>query len=479
MVAPMQRPAALAWGFLALATACTQKTDPSPAPEARPAASQLSASSTTTVESSNTTGAAWLSDATVRQSFETWLAAQNQLKFAQYSQLYASRFTGTKRVGERTMRFGRETWLADREGMFKPGLRVEATDVEVAVAGPTVAQVTFLQRFATPRFSDQGKKRLLFTMEGDGLRITTEEMLDSTVAFAVATNEEPVWLVDDGVLRTRETLPKDAVAQPADYSSKDGVYTVEVALTRGNLPPAATTWLGRPLTLLTASGKFCPIELDAPRVRADVVPHFGMVGEWKGQDGATPASRSEITKQVWELSDDQVPLTFTVRSSCGATGVAVPAGPQEPRLLPPQKPPSKLVDWARQRFVDLPEIQALRAESPAGWPAARDVRVHVFEAPSGERWVLAAAGFPAECALVRGVTVVYELAEGEEPKVKQRYTTTGEPIDPIGLLWAVGNRPPVVVTAPRDVAHKQELWRLEGKGTLRPLFALQYFDCPC
>ena len=369
MVALMQRAAVLALGFLLLGNACKQTTDSSPAPITRAAVSPSTVNVTTTTESPSSDGSSGLTAVLVRQSFDAWLAAHNQLNFEQYSELYASRFTGTKRVGERTMRFGRETWLADRKGMFKPGLKVEASDIEVAVAGPAVAQVTFVQRFATPRFSDQGRKRLLFTLEGDSLRITTEEMLDSTVAFAVAAKEESVWLVDEGLLRTRVTLPKAAFPQPVDYSSKDGVYSVEAALTKGSLPPAARTWLDRELSLLTASGQSCPIELEAPRVRADVVPHFGMVGAWKGQDGATPASRAEIAKQVWELSDEQVPLTFTVRSSCAQTGLAVTAEPQEPRLLPVKKPPSALEDWARQRFVESPELKTLRAESQPGWPA--------------------------------------------------------------------------------------------------------------
>src|SRR5690606_37066410 len=107
----------------------------------------------------------------------------------------------------------------------------------------------------------------------------------------------------------------------------------------------------------------------------------------------------------------------------------------------------------------------------------RDIQVRHFEAPS-QRWVVVAAGFPAECALVRGLTVVYELTEDEVPKVKRRFVMQGEPIDPMGVLWSM-NAPTAVVTSPRDVNQKQEVWTLDEKNTTRPLFALQYFDCPC
>ncbi len=473
---------------LVLASGCGRKEEPAPATSG--AAPSSAAAVVVTNEpgrsdvaatASAVPAAPWLSEVEVKAALDAWLAAQNAVRFEDYAKLYADRFTGTKRVGQRTSRFNRQSWLADRESMFKPGLQVEASDVEVVVSGPSVAQATFVQRFRTARFSDQGKKRLLFTRDPSGLRIATEEMLDSAVEFAAAANEEAVWWLREGVLHTRKTVPKAALASaaPTNYVERDGVYTLEATLDQASLPASAKGWSEGRFELVTAAGKTCDVVVKGARARVELVPHFGMVAGWKGENGEVPASRAEIAKQVWELAGDEVPLTLVADASCGKSGVVVPASSVAARWLPVEKPSAEVERWVRLRFLESRELDALRKEAPAGWPKAEDVRVSVFETPGGERWALASAAFERECAEKPGLTVAFELAKGKDPAVLQRFVTIGEPVSPLGLLWTKSGSGPAVVGAPRDVARKQELWRLDAKGALSPLHSVQYFDCPC
>ena len=125
--------------------------------------------------------------AQVRAELEAWLAAQQSLDFERYAAFYADGFRGLKRVGDRRFRFDRSGWLADRRPMFKPGLTVKASGLELVRVEQSIA-VFFTQEFSSLSYRDRGRKQLLFAKASPaaggapgGWRIVREEMLSSEV----------------------------------------------------------------------------------------------------------------------------------------------------------------------------------------------------------------------------------------------------------------------------------------------------------
>lgn len=427
----------------------------------------------------------WLSNADVESSFGQWLRAQNEADFAAYSRLYAERFTGTKRVAARTSRFNRETWLADREGMFKPGLSVEASDVQITVSGPQLAQVTFVQDFSTPRFKDRGKKQLLFTSTPDGLRVTAEEMLDSTVSQdATIGPAAAVWYVDKNVLHTRSKIAKSTfTTAPTSFTKDDdGVYHL-TAIGPENVYPATATALSQePLTLVTSDGKTCGATVKRFYGAVRIVPHFGMPQSWAGQDGQPPASRAEITKQLWQLAGDEVPLVAEVQAACGTTGLVVKTAAGVPSLSIPKPAEPTLLTAIRARFAKLPDVKKIEKELPQRdrpWFTSDDVEVQIVAGPGGSRWAVARAHETRECRFITGLTAAFELGPNGANEVARTFTFVGEPLPLIGMLTYPGDSTPTFFTGPRDLSLKYELWRPSAQPALYPLASVSYFDCPC
>lgn len=140
---------------------------------------------TTPVNSGNTTASAATPPRDARfdavaERVEEWRQSQNELSFERYAALYAPGFLGTKRVGEQVFRYNRRRWLEDRAPMFRAGLRIKVTDLELVVSGPNVVAF-FQQSFETPAFRDRGRKLLAFAVGEHGLQIVREELLASRV----------------------------------------------------------------------------------------------------------------------------------------------------------------------------------------------------------------------------------------------------------------------------------------------------------
>ncbi len=110
-----------------------------------------------------------------RAFLETWTEAQNSGNFLAYSALYADSFVGVKRVGEASFRFNRPGWLADRRPMLAGGARVSVSELSATKSGARWL-LSFEQGFSSPSYRDTGRKLLVLTSSGDGLRIVREEM---------------------------------------------------------------------------------------------------------------------------------------------------------------------------------------------------------------------------------------------------------------------------------------------------------------
>ncbi len=480
-------------GLFVLGTACKSNTGDAPGPPATHVAAATSAASTAgsftatppSTAPSTTHSAPWLLEADVLATFERWLLHQNNVDFPAYSSLYAPRFTGTKRVGARTTRFNRESWLEDRHGMFKPGLEVNASDVKVTVSGPLVAQVAFVQDFSSPRFSDRGKKQLLLTQTPEGLRIASEEMLESSVSLdTTGTLNTPVWFVDDNLLFTRTSLTKkEFPTAPTTFTTDGtGLYTLRAPPPKAAFPEAAQALQGKSLTFINREGKSCPAKVKHLLGHIRIVPHFGMAQSWNGQNGEKRATNAEITKQLWEMAGDEVPVVAEISASCGDTGLIAWESPTLPTLTPPKPASPEITALIRKQFAKLPELERIERELPnrAGpWYTDANVEVATFDGPDGTRWAIAKAAEERECRHIAGVTAAFELGGQPGPAIKRQFTFVGEPLTVIGLLTLPNDPVPTFFAGPRDVSDRYELWRLGTKTPLVPLATVSYFDCPC
>jgi hypothetical protein len=110
---------------------------------------------------------------------DTWLAAQNGGKFADYRALYARGFRGVRRSGAATKRLDLKGWLRDRKRMFAHPMTVAIDNVAFEPVRGGV-RVRFVQSFTQGAYHDTGNKELVI----EGGRIVREEMLDSSMAGA-------------------------------------------------------------------------------------------------------------------------------------------------------------------------------------------------------------------------------------------------------------------------------------------------------
>src|SRR6187431_3476080 len=116
-----------------------------PAPSASSPALTRSAS-TAPAASSALAAPSGFDETSARRFIERWLNAQNEHDFSAYSLLYGSRFSGTKRVGSYTKRFDRSSWLRDRQPMFRDGVVVRASELQLSGSVGAVRAV-FTQDF--------------------------------------------------------------------------------------------------------------------------------------------------------------------------------------------------------------------------------------------------------------------------------------------------------------------------------------------
>jgi ketosteroid isomerase-like protein len=116
--------------------------------------------------------------AAARALVAQWLAAQNQGSFKGYEALYSKDYKGIKRAGSKTRVFHKGGWMKDRAKMFKGPLSVQAEDAEYTVASGRVF-VAFTQTWESKKWKDTGPKSLVLAVDGQGMSIVSEEMVES------------------------------------------------------------------------------------------------------------------------------------------------------------------------------------------------------------------------------------------------------------------------------------------------------------
>ena len=303
--------------------ACGEKASP-PRPEPAAATTRTAIAVTETARPPATP----IARARVDALLTAWVDAQNQGRFDAYSALYAARFDGIRRSRDRVVRLDRAGWMADRQRMFARPMTVAISDVEVS-SSPNVVNVRFTQRWSSGTYSDEGPKRMLLTPEGEGLRISIEEMLDSRglsgVEATIAGGVFSAYETNAGTLVVLGEV-SDALGAGAPRLTRAEASYIALRDAAAGVPAVATALVGTEVHLVGTTGR-CTANITKLSVASIAVPHFGTVQAWSGEgDGeevaVSPAlSQAEIAREIVGMSERHW-LVGNVQSTCGLVRVA-------------------------------------------------------------------------------------------------------------------------------------------------------------
>jgi hypothetical protein len=480
-----------------LVMGCRGKPSPTPgapssfdsavAPSSAPPAAPVAPSSETWNESG------------IRKLVEQWVSAQNQVDFAAYERLYAPKFSGVKRVGSYAEWFGRKGWMRDRQAMFKPGLRVEATDLSVAFAS-SAARVRFTQSFSLGKFQDTGRKELIVVKGPDGPRIAREEMLVSKVSGAKPNGDGGIGgpgahaVFEDSVYLGTGLGVDATTGNPMLSSIKfdPHFYTAEMTVDTQRLAPALRAWAGRTIEVMSVDGPVCKPKVRDFVVRASGQPHFGAVNEWRGLEGNPPASDAAIARDLWDMiPEDKRYLVARLDRKCPhAVAAFEHAAPV--RMLP-STPSDAVKNVVLAALHTLPEYKDIQREfdkgapkSPGPWDAnAAESHLSEFSPSSGPAVVVASvtAGPYAGCGEFWGaLSARFEVDKtGPSPRVTR--TDVFETTDGVTAKVAFdanGDGSLDILTGPDGFNSNVFLWSAHPKQVEQlTLFAAAYMDCPC
>jgi hypothetical protein len=252
--------------------------------------------------------------AAVESLIERWRTAQKSGDARAYEELYAKKFSGVKRVGMRAFYFDRKRWLNDRRGMIRHGPDVSVDALHVVDLGATVV-VRFEQTYSSKSFRDVGTKTMVLVAEGGALRIAREEMLSSLLAapegvlafpdFAFVTEE------GDGLfaLLERHELSDSANVEFLSYQAALGTVKPD------ELPRARRDLVGKELVLYGDAGEVCRARAERLVVLARVIPHFGQIQQWRGEQGDPPTQKPQIAQKLAEQAGSGTHLALELKAT--------------------------------------------------------------------------------------------------------------------------------------------------------------------
>ena len=236
-----------------------------------------------------------------------WLDAQNRGDFEAYQALYAPGFAGVKRTTRRTQRFERAGWLEDRRRMFRRPMQVTATGIVVLAQGDSAA-VTFVQRWASGSYADEGTKRMQLVLVDGKPAIRFEELLPpSRMADSEVALDAGVMLVttlsDHHAYVVLGRAPADMHGGPIHLlgSGRTQPYFAAREVAREDEGHAAALF-DEPLAIL-GSGSECTTHVKALRlVRGAEVMDESMVADELESDDDEPTYGPIQAERVWETS---------------------------------------------------------------------------------------------------------------------------------------------------------------------------------
>lgn len=327
----------LCFTFLMACSQQAQKSEPAqPAPEATPTAPQADpvANDSPAQPPQDRTN---LNETEIQAVFDAWREAQNRGDFEAYASLYASRTYGEKRAGTRVYRFNREGWLKDRKRMFARPITVSVADVSIK-ASPATAEILFEQTFSQPGFKDSGRKRITLIRENGTLKISTEVMLSSSLLTdnpEMAKDFHFTFEAGDSsyvVLADHAARSFGSGSPEAPITLKNGLHVVFQAAT--NLPAEHAHWAGKTFKVYALDGSSCETKVGRLALMAAVVPHFGVVQTWRGEDqpGAKPWAAAQIATSL--LADESGESLSLVGEISGCMGAFATSPERSVRVMP-------------------------------------------------------------------------------------------------------------------------------------------------
>jgi Domain of unknown function (DUF4440) len=347
--------------LLALSIGCKGGEKGARAAAPTPAAAPATAAAPSPAPSSAVRGAP---DAAVLALLAAWEQAQDAGDYERYAALYGARFTGVRRSGPRTRSFDRAGWLADRKRMFAKPMQVDFSVTSSSSAGSS-PMVLGEQHFKSGSYEDRGPKRLVLTREADGYRIVREEMLSSELAppptiaarFVVQASEGPAL-----VLLARAPSEAPQAAPRGVYPGYTSVVLYDAE--SGALPSEARLFEGAPSVRVVSAEGVCTARVLGLRRALVLLPHFGTVSGWRGEDPDRPAkpSPAELQREIEELG----PAAFWALELDGActgvgTRVAVPDATQV-AMAQRDEPTGEGAVALKKAFAALPALQKVAAE---------------------------------------------------------------------------------------------------------------------
>ena len=353
-----------------------------PAPSAPPAPNAVAASPS-------------FDEASARNFVERWVNTQNEHDFAAYSALYATRFSGTKRVGSYSKRFDRSAWLRDRQPMFRDGVVVRATELQLSGTAGAVRAV-FTQDFVAPGFHDTGQKELFLVVQANGLAIAREEMLISHLADAAPVAESAVLAFhrDGAVVQTG--FSGTSSGEPRLIPRTKGApYEAVLPVAPAVLSESTRAWLGRSITAYAKDGATCQGTVTRFEVRVEAEPHFGMAQAWAGEDGAAKATSAQIAREIWNIArEDERFVVAVLDHECRGIWAVTHAA----SFTPATAPTAPLRAAALNAFKALPAYRELQARF--GRESANSKQA--WETVDGELNVVELRSTPESALLVVG-----------------------------------------------------------------------------
>lgn len=417
------------------------------------------------------------------------MSAQNEHDFAAYSALYAARFSGTKRVGSYTKRFDRAGWLRDRQPMFRDGVVVQATELQLS-GTPSAVRVVFTQDFVAPGFHDRGAKELFLVAQPGGLLIAREEMLVSHVADAAPIADSAVLAFHrDGpvVERGFGSRPNDA-PRLLSRGQRDS-YEAALAIAPGVLRESTRAWLGRNIVSFAKDGSTCQGTVARFEVRVNAEPHFGMRQAWDGEDGAKKAAPSEIALAIWNMArDDERFVVAVLDHKCHGSWAVTHATPFTPATSPSAQTRTAALD----AFKALPGYRELQARFARESKNARqawesvDGELSVVElrtAPESALVVVSARGGVGCAGFSGNLSAIWKVTgagQGATFTPRGVFKDFADLLKVHGAVDQNGDGSLELLAGPDVFADEISVLRLGSNGYERQsLFATSFWDCGC
>jgi len=469
-----------------LCAACARREVPS----AKPAPSSSVARAAASAEIPPDAGVAGkLSETQVRELVEAWLAAQNSGDFKAYEKLYASRFTGVKRSGTYTRSFRRPDWLKDRAGMFSRKMTVSIDKLKVMVSDGA-ARVSFEQTWASGDYKDVGPKQMVIVPTPEGPRITREEMLASIVANAPPPGPAKDWFLADADGVILRTSAEQAWSSSAPRFANEETVVSDVA--EPALPEIVRAQKGRRLRVHSESGAVCETKITGFKLRAQIVPHFGMRQGWRGESGEPKTPQVEIAREIWELAgQDGLVLLGEIEPKCSAPLWAEDAAAAPIALARIEKASSELGALALAALRRSPEYAATQREfegypgATGPWERAGERAFDAWRIPRqvGSSLVVASLRAGEGCAFSAGLTALFEQQGPRTPLVVLAIPDAlrdGFEHVPKAAFDADGDGSLEILFGPDGFFRERSVLGKRGQyHELEVLLRVPYLDCPC